>query len=71
MVDVRMREDHIVDLRRIDRKVPVLLERLLAVALIKAAVKKYALPVSLDEMHRTRRRLRRTVECYLHHLPPL
>ena len=39
VVDVRVREYNVVDFRGIDGKVPVLLERLLAVALVEPAVK--------------------------------
>ena len=66
VVYVGVREDHVVDLGGIDREVPVLLEGLLAVALVESAVEQYALPVRLDEVHGARGRLRRAVECYSH-----
>ena len=68
VVDVRMRKNHRVDLRGIHRHVAVLLERLLAVALVKAAVEKNALAVGLHEMHGAGGRLRSAVERDLHGL---
>jgi len=66
VVDVRMREDDVVDRLGIDRQRAVLLERLLAVALVEPAVEQDPLAVRLDEMHRSRRGLRRSVESDSH-----
>ena len=66
MVDVRMREDHVVDRLGVDREVTVLLERLLAVPLVEPAVEQDPLAVGLDEVHRPRRRLCRSVEGNFH-----
>ena len=71
VVDVRVGEDHRVELRRIEREIAVLLERLLAVTLVESAIQQNALAVRLHEMHRTRGRLRRTVERDLHCASPL
>ena len=66
VVDVRVGEDHVVDLRGIDWEVPVLFERLLAVALVQPAVEQYPLAVRFYKMHGASRRLRRPVESYSH-----
>ena len=66
VVDVRVGEDHVVDLRGIDWEVPVLFERLLAVVLVQPAVEQYPLAVRFYKMHGAGRRLRRSVESYSH-----
>ena len=73
VVYVRMGQYHIVYSLRIYRQVAVLLERFLAMALIKPAVEQYPFPVRLYEMHRSRSGLRRTIESYSHTciIPPL
>ena len=68
MVYVRMGENYVVDLGRIDREVPVLLERLFAMSLVQPAIEQYPLSVRLDQMHGPGRRLCRSVEGYSHAL---
>ena len=51
MVDVRVRQYHIVYLGSVNRKVAVLLKGLLAMALIETALEEYPLAVRLEKMH--------------------
>jgi len=51
MVDVRVREDHGIDQRRRERKMPVTLLGFLAMALIHAAIQKVSLAVGCEMVH--------------------
>ena len=69
MVDVGVGKDDVIDGLCVERKIAVLFERFLAVALIESAVEQNPLSVRLDEMHRARRRLRGSVKRYFHASP--
>ncbi len=66
VVDVRMREDDVVDCFGVDWEVSIFFESFLAVALEEAAIEEDTFTVGFEEVHRARCRLCRAVECEFH-----
>ena len=66
VIDVRVRENDVVDCFGVDGQVAILLEGFLAVALEEAAIEEDTFTVGFEEVHRASCRLCRAVECEFH-----
>ncbi len=66
VVDVRMREDDVVDCFGVDWEVSIFFESFLAVALEEAAIEEDTFTIGFEEVHRAGCRLCRAVECEFH-----